>query len=124
MSLSGANDDCPYGRVEHNRDDRSLAIGTGEHIAPSLAVLVKRNGPMEITALVVVVVATRSVIALASEVRSPVTGGIRSGTIAQRLVNTHCEGALLIGGYLLLAVGCYREAIAIAQIADEEGVIA
>lgn len=30
---------------------------------------------------------------------------------------TRREWALLIGGYLLLAVACYREAVAIAQIA-------
>ncbi|WP_231741245.1 hypothetical protein [Halorubrum sp. CBA1125] len=39
----------------------SLAIGTSERIAPSLAVLVERSGPMEITAFVAIVVATRSV---------------------------------------------------------------
>lgn len=33
---------------------RSLAIGTGERIAPSLAVLVERSGPMEITAFVAI----------------------------------------------------------------------
>ncbi|MFC7174981.1 hypothetical protein ACFQL0_19745 [Haloplanus litoreus] len=39
----------------------SLAIGTGERIVPSLTVLFERSGPMEITALVAVVVATRGV---------------------------------------------------------------
>jgi len=30
---------------------------------------------------------------------------------------TRRELALLVGGYLLLAIACYREAIAIAQVA-------
>jgi hypothetical protein len=30
---------------------------------------------------------------------------------------TRRELALLVGGYLLLAVACYREAVAIAQVA-------
>lgn len=39
----------------------SLAIRAGERIAPSLTVLVERSGPMEITAFVAIVVATRDV---------------------------------------------------------------
>ena len=39
----------------------SLAIGTGERIAPSLAVLVERSSPIEITAFVAIVVTTRGV---------------------------------------------------------------
>ncbi len=37
----------------------SLAIGAGERMTPSLAVLVERSGPMEITAMVAIAVATR-----------------------------------------------------------------
>jgi hypothetical protein len=95
----------------------SLAIGTGERIAPSLAVLVERSGPMEITAFVAIVVATRGVMLWHQKsgprwkeeferVRSP-----RDWTLTRR------ELALLVGGYLLLAVACYREAVAIAQVA-------
>lgn len=39
----------------------SLAIGTGERIVPSLSVLAERSGPMEITAMVAIVVVTRGV---------------------------------------------------------------
>jgi len=95
----------------------SLAIGTGERIAPSLAVLVERSGPMEITAIVAIVVATRGVLLWHQEsgprwkeefvrVQSP-----RDWSLTRR------ESALLVGGYLLLAVACYREAVAIAQVA-------
>jgi hypothetical protein len=95
----------------------SLAIGTGERIAPSLAVLVDRSGPMEITAIVAIVVATRGVMLWHQKsgprwkeeferVRSP-----RDWSLTRR------EWALLAGGYLLLAVACYREAVAIAQVA-------
>ena len=95
----------------------SLAIGTGERIVPSLAVLVERSGPMEITALVAIVVATRGVMLWHQEsgprwkeeferVRSP-----RNWSLTRR------EWAILVGGYLLLAVACYREAVAIAQVA-------
>ncbi|WP_336133284.1 hypothetical protein [Natronomonas amylolytica] len=95
----------------------SLAIGTGERIAPSLAVLVERSGPMEITAFVAIVVATRGVMLWHQksgprwkeqfeQVRSP-----RDWSLTRR------EWVLLIGGYLLLAVACYREAVAIAQVA-------
>jgi len=95
----------------------SLAIGLGERIAPSLAVLVERSGPMEITAIVAVVVATRGVMLWHQKsgprcqkeferVRSP-----RDWSLTRR------ELALLVGGYLLLAVACYREAVAIAQVA-------
>jgi len=37
----------------------SLAVGTGARVVPSLAVLVERSGPTEVTAVVAVVVATR-----------------------------------------------------------------
>ena len=95
----------------------SLAIGAGERIAPSLAVLVERSGPMEITAIVAIVVATRGVMIWHQKsgprwteeferVRSP-----RDWSLTRR------ELALLVGGYLLLAIACYREAIAIAQVA-------
>ena len=95
----------------------SLAIGAGERIAPSLAVLVERSGPMEITAFVAIVVATRGVMLWHQKsgprwkeeferVRSP-----RSWSLTRR------EWALLVGGYLLLAIACYREAVAIAQVA-------
>ncbi|WP_348612435.1 hypothetical protein [Halobaculum rarum] len=95
----------------------SLAIGTGERIAPSLTVLVERSGPMEITAFVAIVVATRGVMLWHQKsgprwreefdrVRSP-----SDWSLTQR------EWALLVGGYLLLAVACYREAVAIAQVA-------
>jgi len=94
----------------------SLAIGTGERIAPSMTVLVERSGPMEITAFVAIVVATRGVMLWHQEsgprwkeefvrVRSP-----SDWTLTRR------EWALLVGGYLLLAVACYREAVAIAQV--------
>lgn len=95
----------------------SLAIGTGERIAPSLAVLVERSGPMEITAFVAIVVATRGVMLWHQasgprwreefeRVRSPSDWSL-----------TRREWGLLIGGYLLLAIACYREAVAIAQVA-------
>jgi hypothetical protein len=96
----------------------SLAIGAGERIAPSLAVLVERSGPMEITAIVAIVVATRGVMIWNQKsgprwkeeferVRSP-----RDWSLTRR------ELALLVGGYLLLATACYREAIAIAGVAE------
>ena len=53
----------------------SLAIGAGERIAPSLTVLVERNGPMEITAFVAIVVATRGVMLWHQD---PVPDGKRS----------------------------------------------
>lgn len=95
----------------------SLTIGTGERIAPSLAVLVERSGPMEITAIVAIVVATRGVMLWHQEsgprwkeefvrVQSPSDWAL-----------TRREWALLVGGYLLLALACYREAVAIAQVA-------
>lgn len=95
----------------------SLAIGTGERIAPSLAVLIERSGPMEITAFVAIVVATRGLMLWHQEsgprwkeeferVRSP-----RDWSLTRR------EWAVLGGGYLLLAIACYREAVAIAQVA-------
>lgn len=72
---------------------------------------------MEITAMVAIVVATRGVLVWHQEsgprwtvpfdrVRSP-----REWSLTRR------EWLLLIGGYLLLAVACYREAVAIAQVA-------
>jgi hypothetical protein len=72
---------------------------------------------MEITAIVAIVVATRGVMLWHQKsgprwkeeferVRSP-----REWSMTGR------ELALLVGGYLLLAVACYREAAAIAQVA-------
>jgi hypothetical protein len=95
----------------------SLAIGTGERIVPSLAVLVERSGPMEITAVVAIVVSTRGLMLWHQQsgprwreeferVRSP-----RDWSLDRR------EWAVLTGGYLLLAVACYREAVAIAAVA-------
>ena len=95
----------------------SLAIGTGERIVPSLAVLVERSGPMEITAIVAIVVSTRGLMLWHQQsgprwkeeferVRSP-----REWSLDRR------EWAVLVGGYLLLAVACYREAVAIAAVA-------
>lgn len=95
----------------------SLAVGAGDRIVPSLAVLVERSGPMEITAMVAIVVATRGVMVWHQEsgprwreeferVRSP-----RDWSLTTR------EWALLAGGYLLLAVACYREALAVAAVA-------
>ena len=95
----------------------SLAIGTGARIVPSLTVLVERSGPMEITAIVAIVVATRGVMIWRQE------SGPRWREEFDRVQSpsdwslTRREWALLIGGYLLLAVACYREAVAIAQIA-------
>lgn len=95
----------------------SLAIGTGERIVPSLRVIVERSGPMEITAFVAVVVATRGVMLWHQRsgprwkeeferVRSP-----RDWSLTRQ------EWTLLVGGYLLLAIACYREAVAIARVA-------
>ena len=95
----------------------SLAVGTGDRIVPSLTVLVDRSGPMEITAMVAIVAATRGVMVWHQQsgprwreeferVRSP-----RDWSLTAR------EWALLAGGYLLLAVACYREALAIAAVA-------
>jgi len=95
----------------------SLAIGTGERVAPSLAVLVERSGPMEVTAFVAIVVATRSAMLWHQasgprwreefeRVRSPTDWSL-----------TRREWAFLIGGYLLLAIACHSEAVAIARVA-------
>ncbi|MFC6942583.1 hypothetical protein ACFQE8_21900 [Salinirubellus sp. GCM10025818] len=95
----------------------SLAIGAGKRIEPSLAVLVERSGPMEITAIVAIVVSMRGVMIWHQKsgprwkeefvrVRSPSDWSL-----------TRRELALLVGGYLLLAIACYREAIAIAEVA-------
>ncbi|WP_254840818.1 hypothetical protein [Natronomonas marina] len=95
----------------------SLAVGTGARVVPSLAVLVERSGPLEITAMVAVVVATRGVMLWHQRagprwreeferVRSPRDWSLKRS-----------EWALLVGGYLLLAVANYREALAIAAIA-------
>jgi hypothetical protein len=95
----------------------SLAIGTGERIAPSLTVIIERSGPIEITAFVAIVVATRGVMLWHQE------SGPRWREEFERVQSprdwslTPCEWGLLIGGYLLLAVACYREALAIAQVA-------
>jgi hypothetical protein len=94
----------------------SLAIGTGERIVPSLAVLVERSGPMEITAFVAIVVATRGVMLWHQE------SGPRWREEFRRVQSpgdwslSHREWVLLLGGYLLLAVACYREAVAIAAV--------
>ena len=94
----------------------SLAIGTGARIVPSPTVLVERSGPMEITAIVAIVVATRGVMIWHQE------SGPRWREEFDRVQSpsdwslTRREWALLIGGYLLLAVACYREAVAIAQV--------
>lgn len=95
----------------------SLAIGSGGRIAPSLSVLVERSGPLEITTMVAIIVATRGVMIWHQEsgprwrepfdrVRSP-----RDWSLTRR------EWAVLAAGYLLLAVANYREAVAIAQVA-------
>ena len=95
----------------------SLAVGAGTRVAPSLSVLVERSGPMEITAIVAIVVATRGVMLWHQEsgprwrepferVRSP-----RDWSLTRR------EWLVLAGGYLLLAVANYREAVAIAGVA-------
>lgn len=95
----------------------SLAVGTGARITPSVSVLVERSGPIELTAIVAIVVATRGVMIWHQEsgprwkesfdrVRSP-----RDWSLTRR------EWALLAGGYLLLAVANYREALAIARVA-------
>jgi hypothetical protein len=95
----------------------SLAVGSGARVAPSLSVLVERSGPLEITAMVAIVVATRGVMLWHQEsgprwkeeferIRSP-----RDWSLTRR------EWALLLAGYLLLAVANYREALAIADIA-------
>ncbi|MGM0605966.1 MAG: hypothetical protein ACQETB_09915 [Halobacteriota archaeon] len=95
----------------------SLAIGAGERIVPSIAVIVERNGPMELTAFVAIAVATRGVMIWHQtegprwkepfdRVQSP-----REWTITRR------EWTMLVGGYLLLAVANAREALAIAHVA-------
>jgi hypothetical protein len=95
----------------------SLAVGAGARIAPSLSVLVERSGPMEVTAVVAVVVATRGVMLWHQRsgprwrepferVRSP-----REWSLTRR------EWAVLAAGYLLLAAANYREALAIARVA-------
>lgn len=95
----------------------SLAVGSGARIAPSLSVLVERSGPLEITAIVAVVVATRGVMLWHQRsgprwsepfdrVRSP-----RDWSLTRR------EWGLLVAGYLLLALANYREALAIARVA-------
>jgi hypothetical protein len=95
----------------------SLAVGSGARIAPSLSVLVERSGPLEITAVVAVVVATRGVMLWHQRsgprwresfdrVRSP-----RDWSLTRR------EWGLLVAGYLLLAVANYREALDIARVA-------
>jgi hypothetical protein len=95
----------------------SLAIGTGERIAPSLAVLVERSGPMEITAIVAIVVATRGVMIWHQQ------SGPRWKEPFERTQSprdwslTRHEWVLLVGGYTLLALSNYREALDIAQVA-------
>ncbi|WP_254831223.1 hypothetical protein [Haloglomus salinum] len=95
----------------------SLGVGTGARISPSLAVLVDRSGPMEVTAAVAVVVATRGVI-LWHQKSGPRwreeferVGSPRDWSLTRR------EWALLAASYLLLAVSNYREAVDIARVA-------
>jgi hypothetical protein len=95
----------------------SLAIGAGERIAPSLAVLVERSGPMEITAIVAIVVATRGVMIWHQKSGPRWTEEFERVRSPREWSLTRRELALLVGGYLLLAIACYREAIAIAQVA-------
>ncbi|RLM54001.1 hypothetical protein DVK02_11280 [Halobellus sp. Atlit-31R] len=94
----------------------SLAVGNAGRIPPSLSVLLDRSGPMEITAVVAVVVATRGVMVWHQQsgprwrepferVRSP-----REWSLTRR------EWAVLAAGYVLLAVANYREAVAIARV--------
>lgn len=95
----------------------SLAVGTGRRIVPSLSVIVERSGPLELTGIVAVVVATRGVMLWHQQsgprwreeferVRSP-----RDWSLSRR------EWAVLAGGYLLLGIANFREAVAIAGIA-------
>ena len=95
----------------------SLAIGSGARITPSLSVLLERSGPMELTAIIAIVVATRGVMIWHQSsgprwkepfesVRSP-----RDWSLTRR------EWALFVGGYALLAVANYREALDIASVA-------
>lgn len=95
----------------------SLGVGSGARIAPSPSVLVERSGPLEITGMVAVVVATRGVMVWHQRsgprwreeferVRSP-----RDWSLGRR------EWALLVVGYLTLAAANYSEALDIARIA-------
>jgi len=95
----------------------SLTVGTGERIAPSLAVLVDRSGPMEITAFVAIVVATRGVMLWHQESGPRWKEGFARVRSPSDWSLTRREWVLLVGGYLLLAIACYREAVAIAQVA-------
>lgn len=95
----------------------SLGIGSGARVAPSLAVLVERSGPLEVTAIVAIVVATRGVMvwhqASGPRWREPFER-VRS---PREWALTRREWALLAAGYLLLAVANYREAVDIARVA-------
>jgi len=95
----------------------SLGVGTGARIEPALQVLVARSGPMEILGIVAIVVATRGVMLWHQQsgprttvpfdrVRSP-----QDWSISRR------ELAVLLGGYAVLAIANYREALAIAGVA-------
>jgi len=95
----------------------SLAVGSGARITPSLSVIVDRSGPMELTAIVAIVVATKGVMIWHQSsgprwkepfdrVRSP-----REWSLTRR------EWTLLVGGYVLLAIANYREALDIARVA-------
>jgi len=95
----------------------SLAVGSGARITPSLSVLVERSGPVELTAVVAIVVATRGVMSWHQSspprwaepfdrIRSP-----REWSSPRR------EWALLVGGDALLALANHREALEIAQVA-------
>lgn len=95
----------------------SLAIGKGERIVPSLSVLVERSGPMEITAMVAIVVATRGVMLWHQETGPRWKESFDRVQSPQDWSLTQREWAVLLGGYVLLAIACYREAVAIAQVA-------
>lgn len=95
----------------------SLAIGAGERIAPSLAVLVERSGPMEITAIVAIVVATRGVVIWHQQSGPRWKEPFERTRSPRDWSLTRQEWALLVGGYTLLALANYREALDIAQVA-------
>ncbi|WP_152041727.1 hypothetical protein [Salinigranum salinum] len=95
----------------------SLAIGGGTRVTPSLSVVGERSGPMELTAIIAIVVATGGVMIWhqtsgprwkepCDRVRSP-----RDWSLTRR------EWILLVGGYALLALANYREALDIASVA-------
>lgn len=94
----------------------SLAVGTGERIVPSLSVLIERSGPLEITAMVAIVVATRGVMIWHQETGPRWTESFDRVLSPRDWSLTRREWVVLVGGYLLLAIACYREAVAIAHV--------